>query len=233
MERRVTKTKGTAVTTRSSIPVDDLLVDEVQPTDEEYRAGLTAHQRAKEKVLQGPKARARYEAALAEARAHQAGLARLRKARALAQATVAELMGMNQSEVSKLERRSDMLMSTMRRFVEATGGTLRLVAVYPEGSVELRVGAEIPPVEQEPISTRERSGAKATVRVVRAQKTIAAKGAAPVRGTHSKAAPASTSTGGRSYPGPSNAPTPGRKSATGSARGTRQSSTPRRGVEKV
>ena len=60
------------------------------------------------------------------------------------------------------------------------------VAVYPEGSVELRAGAELPPVEQEPISTRERSGAKATVRVVRAQKTMAAKGAAPVRGTHSK-----------------------------------------------
>ncbi len=212
--------------TRSSIPVDDLRVDEIELTDEEYRAGVTAHQRAKEKVLEDPKARARYEEALTEIRVHQASLARLRKARALAQATVAELMGMNQSEVSKLERRSDMLMSTMRRFVEATGGILRLVAVYPEGTVELRVGAEVTPVEHDWVSARSKSGAKGAIRKARAQKTGGVKKAAPIRSRYSKAAPASISTGGvRSYPDHSKTSTSGSKSATKSVKGSKRSST--------
>ncbi|MST32048.1 helix-turn-helix domain-containing protein [Acidimicrobiaceae bacterium USS-CC1] len=54
---------------------------------------------------------------------HQASLAKVRKLRALAQATVAEAMGMDQSEISRLERRTDLLLSTLRRFVNATGGS--------------------------------------------------------------------------------------------------------------
>jgi transcriptional regulator with XRE-family HTH domain len=78
-----------------------------------------------------PKAKAAYDRTLAEGRLHQADLAKLRKARALAQKAVGELMGMNQSEVSPLERRSDLLLSTLRKFVEATGGELVMVARYP------------------------------------------------------------------------------------------------------
>lgn len=70
---------------------------------------------------------------------HQANLAQVRRARAFAQAAIAELTGMSQSEVSKLERRSDMFISTLRKFIEATGGELHLIANYPEGSVELQV----------------------------------------------------------------------------------------------
>lgn len=43
---------------------------------------------------------------------------------------------MQQSEVSRLERRTDLLLSTMRKFVESTGGELVLVARYPEGDVQ-------------------------------------------------------------------------------------------------
>jgi hypothetical protein len=46
---------------------------------------------------------------------------------ALTQSTVAELLEMDQSEVSRLEYRSDMLFSTRKRFVQATGGELHLV----------------------------------------------------------------------------------------------------------
>ena len=59
-------------------------------------------------------------------------LRRLRSARALTQATLGDLLGMSQSEVSRMERRSDMLLSTLRRFVEATGGELHLVVRYPD-----------------------------------------------------------------------------------------------------
>lgn len=124
---------------RRIIPVDTALVDESDLTDEDYSETVASQQELRERVLSTPAARARFDAALHEMHQHQASLARVRKARALAQATVAELAGMTQSEVSKLERRSDMFVSTLRRFVEATGGELHVVACYPEGSVELLV----------------------------------------------------------------------------------------------
>jgi transcriptional regulator with XRE-family HTH domain len=78
---------------------------------------------------------------LAEISGRQATLRRLREARALTQSTVAELLDMDQSEVSRLERRSDMLLSTLRRFVHATGGEMHVVVRYPDGGpVEVLVG---------------------------------------------------------------------------------------------
>ena len=53
-------------------------------------------------------------------------------------------MGMDQSEISRLERRTDLLLSTLRRFVNATGGELHLMASFPEGDVELLVGSILP-----------------------------------------------------------------------------------------
>lgn len=65
----------------------------------------------------------------------------LRQGRALTQSSVADALGMDQSEVSRLERRSDLLLSTLRRFVRATGGELRLVVEYPDApAAELVVG---------------------------------------------------------------------------------------------
>lgn len=50
---------------------------------------------------------------------------------------------MDQSEVSRLERRSDMLLSTLKRFVHANGGELHLVVQFPDSApVELLVGDE-------------------------------------------------------------------------------------------
>ena len=80
---------------------------------------------------------------MAEINARQATLRRLREARALTQSTVADLVEMDQSEVSRLERRSDMLLSTLKRFVEASGGELHLIVQFPEsGPVELLVGED-------------------------------------------------------------------------------------------
>lgn len=54
------------------------------------------------------------------------------------QSAVGELLEMDQSKISRLERRSDMLLSTLKRFVQATDGEMHLVVTYPDGGpVEL------------------------------------------------------------------------------------------------
>lgn len=64
-------------------------------------------------------------------------LAELRQARALTQTTLAELLETSQGEVSKIEKRTDMYVSTLRRYIEAMGGELDVVARFPEGDVRI------------------------------------------------------------------------------------------------
>ena len=62
----------------------------------------------------------------------------LRKARELTQERMAQLLGIKQENVSRLEKRSDLLLSTLASYVAAMGGRLRLVAEFPDRSpVEL------------------------------------------------------------------------------------------------
>ncbi len=134
--------------TQRRIPIDVVKVDEARLDETAYKQGFGAHDEMKRRVLERPAARSRYEEALAEIRNHQITLAEVRRARSMTQATVANLMDMTQSEVSKFERRCDMYLSTMKRFVEATGGELHLVASYPDGdSVELLIGDADPATE--------------------------------------------------------------------------------------
>ncbi|GMV03731.1 MAG: hypothetical protein AMXMBFR53_00130 [Gemmatimonadota bacterium] len=65
-------------------------------------------------------------------------LAELRDQLALTQEEVAARLQISQSNVSRLEKRRDMLVSTLRDVVEAFGGELHLVAEFPDGSVEIR-----------------------------------------------------------------------------------------------
>lgn len=64
-------------------------------------------------------------------------LSEIRRARRMTQETLAEALGMSQSEVSKVERRTDVCVSTLRRYIEAMGGELEIVARFPNGSVEI------------------------------------------------------------------------------------------------
>lgn len=64
-------------------------------------------------------------------------LSELRRARELSQVTLAELLDASQSEVSKIEHRTDLYVSTLRRYVEAMGGELDIVARFPDGSVRI------------------------------------------------------------------------------------------------
>lgn len=64
--------------------------------------------------------------------AEEMSLRDLRKARKQTQERVAEKLGINQENVSRLERRSDLLISTLSSYVEAMGGKLSLVAEFPD-----------------------------------------------------------------------------------------------------
>lgn len=64
-------------------------------------------------------------------------LEKLRSVRELTQTDMAERLGVNQSAVSKIERRSDMYLSTLRNYVAAMGGNLEIQAIFPEGAVRI------------------------------------------------------------------------------------------------
>ena len=60
-------------------------------------------------------------------------LHQLRKARELTQTKIAEELHMGQGDVSKLERRTDMYVSTLASFLRAVGADLEIRAVFPDG----------------------------------------------------------------------------------------------------
>jgi hypothetical protein len=65
------------------------------------------------------------------------GVGAIRVARQQTQVAVAEQMHVPQSAVSRLENQSDCLLSTLRKYVGALGGTLEVRAVFPDGAVDL------------------------------------------------------------------------------------------------
>ena len=64
--------------------------------------------------------------------AEEMSLQAIRRARQMTQATVAEGLGINQENVSRLERRTDFLISSLRNYLEAMGGELHLVVDFPD-----------------------------------------------------------------------------------------------------
>jgi len=58
-------------------------------------------------------------------------LQELRKARELTQVQIAEALGIRQATVANMEKRTDLLLSTLRNFVEAMGGKLKLTVEFP------------------------------------------------------------------------------------------------------
>jgi DNA-binding XRE family transcriptional regulator len=72
-----------------------------------------------------------------EAEMRRLPLAEVRKARAMTQTRLAEVLHVNQGAISKLEQRSDMYLSTLRSYVEALGGHLDVRAVFPNGEAVL------------------------------------------------------------------------------------------------
>jgi ribosome-binding protein aMBF1 (putative translation factor) len=61
----------------------------------------------------------------------------LRKRRAVSQEELAVKLAVGQPAVAKLERRADMYVSNLRRYIEALGGTLEITARFPDGAVTI------------------------------------------------------------------------------------------------
>ncbi|AUO23971.1 XRE family transcriptional regulator [Pseudomonas sp. D8002] len=61
----------------------------------------------------------------------------LRKAQQMSQDTLAKALNINQAAVSKMERRTDMYISTLRNYIRAMGGELEIVATFPDGQVKI------------------------------------------------------------------------------------------------
>ena len=71
-------------------------------------------------------------------------LAEIRARRGLTQVDVARVLQTSQASVSKIKRREDLYLSTLRGFVEALGGQLELAAVFPEGRIAITGPGEEP-----------------------------------------------------------------------------------------
>ena len=70
-------------------------------------------------------------------------LSQLRKARGLTQETMAELLGVSQAEVSKMERRTELYVGTLRKFIEAMNGELVIAARFADGvEIPIRLSQE-------------------------------------------------------------------------------------------
>jgi transcriptional regulator with XRE-family HTH domain len=105
-----------------------------------------------------PARREKIEARAKQLIAEEYALRRMREARGLTQVRIAELMHIRQDSVSRLESRSDLLLSTLKSYVQAMGGSLRLTVEFPDGvAAELSsIGEPHEPVEHEPPRTRHR-----------------------------------------------------------------------------
>jgi transcriptional regulator with XRE-family HTH domain len=99
----------------------------------------------------GPARRKRVETRAAALIAEEMTLQELRQARKLTQVRLAKTLGITQDGVSRLEKRSDLLLSTLRKSVEAMGGNLSLVAEFPDREPVVLSGIAASEVEQKPL----------------------------------------------------------------------------------
>lgn len=65
-------------------------------------------------------------------------LQELRRVRRVSQEVLAHTLGAKQPSVSRIERQEDMHVSTLRKYIEALGGRLELVARFPQGAIRLK-----------------------------------------------------------------------------------------------
>lgn len=100
----------------------------------------------------GAARRKRIEARAAALIAEEMSLRDLRQALKLTQERLAETLGIGQDGVSRLEKRSDLLLSTLRGYIEAMGGSLSLVAEFPDRKPVILSG--LASVETEPPASR-------------------------------------------------------------------------------
>jgi DNA-binding Xre family transcriptional regulator len=95
------------------------LRDRARRRDPDWDTKVAEHQRAMEDAL---------------------ALGELRQSRNITQVQLADVLGISQGNVSRLEGRSDVYLSTLRSYVEALGGHLEIAAVFGDERVPVEVG---------------------------------------------------------------------------------------------
>jgi DNA-binding XRE family transcriptional regulator len=70
-------------------------------------------------------------------------LQELRQARHLSQEQLASILHVKQAAISKMEHRTDMYISTLRGFIKAMGGDLKIIAQFPDGEVQINQFEEV------------------------------------------------------------------------------------------
>lgn len=129
----------------SGVPINrEYTLEDFERADERVRA-------ARERLLLEPAAKEAHqrlgEEIAGRVQRKRAKLAEVRRAVGLTQEQLADTLGMDQGEISRLEHRENVHLSTLSRFIEATGGELRVVARYGTSEIELAIG-DIAPVEE-------------------------------------------------------------------------------------
>ncbi len=95
-----------------------------------------AHKFSELRARMSPQAQAR-SGVKAQAMLAEMPLNELRQARGLSQKMLAEVLHVQQPSIAKMEKRTDMYLSTLRSHIEAMGGQLEVVARFPDGVVKI------------------------------------------------------------------------------------------------
>lgn len=104
---------------------------------------MTGHRSVSElRKIMAPDRRAR-NAEATQRLLRSMNLHELRQARGKAQAALAQDLHVGQPSIAKMEQRTDMYVSNLRRYIEALGGTLEITARFPEGDVTITNFAEL------------------------------------------------------------------------------------------
>jgi transcriptional regulator with XRE-family HTH domain len=103
--------------------------------------------------------RKKVEARAAELIAEEMSLRDLRRAHKMTQTYVGRALGISQDQVSRIEKRSDLLLSTLRKYVEGMGGSLSLIAEFPDRKPVVLSG--IAEVDTESLPSKKRKHANA------------------------------------------------------------------------
>ena len=102
--------------------------------------GRHSFQALRDRMTPAQRARA---AAKAAALRKDMTLAELRQALHLTQESLGETLNVGQTAIAKMEKRADMYISNLRRFIEAMGGELDIVARFPGGAVKISNFADL------------------------------------------------------------------------------------------
>jgi len=103
----------------------------------------------------GSARRKRIEARAAALISEEMTLQELRQARKLTQVRMAKTLGVTQDGVSRLEKRTDLLISTLRKSVEAMGGNLSLVAEFPDREPVVLSGISASDADPKPLRRKQ------------------------------------------------------------------------------